>query len=775
MKKLLAVTVLFALLAFGGLFAIAKLAPMDKIKEEAVRVVKQKTGRDLAFDHAEITVWPSIGITLQNASFSNAPWAAAKEMVTLKGLDIRLAVMPLLQKRVEVSKIVLVDPVISLETAADGKNNWDMQGTATTEAAIAKPAGTGAAMSGLTLAFSGLELKGGRLAYADRRSGVAQTLDDINISLAFKNLDSPASLKGAVVYRGKKIDLSATIEKPAELLKNKPSAAQISVATEDMTASIDGLVAQKGDYLKNGSIDARISSLSGLVAWAGGAERQPLAFEKVSLTAKARATATALTLNDAVLSLDDILTKGDVTLGYGGRPSVKAVVSLDKIDLDRFIKTDGSADAAPAPVAAAEGGWDTTPLDLSGLKAVDADIKATVQGFSLKGAEVGPSTLTVLLKDGVLKASSTEARLFGGAFSSSLGVNAASAVPQFSFAFGMKGVQAKPVLETFAGFKNLSGTVEADIDVTAAGNSQKAIIGALQGKGSAVFKDGALEGIDLLNIAKMVQKGLTDMGVGAGKTDFVSLGGTFTIAKGIISNADLAMKGPLLQASGKGTVDLPQKFLKYRVVPVLTASSAVDNAKGVKIPVDIVGPFDKLKIIPDIAGLAEGLLKNPEDAKAAVREVKDQVKQIKTNIKDLKADIKENPVQALDAIMGGGLGSAILKGKKAAEPAIGNSTTGKAAAPAPTKAPEPKAETVPAPVAEKPVAPVETPKTEVPVAEPVKAETPKVEVAPAPTPTPAPAPATPAAEPAPPAAETAQPAANTDTPAAPADTPAVSP
>ena len=110
MKKfLISIVVLFVLIA-GGLFAVAALAPMDKIKAEAVRAVKSATGRDLAFSDAKISIWPQIGLTLQDATFSNAEWSDEKSMASLKGLDIRLAVMPLLQKKVEVSKVVLVEP-----------------------------------------------------------------------------------------------------------------------------------------------------------------------------------------------------------------------------------------------------------------------------------------------------------------------------------------------------------------------------------------------------------------------------------------------------------------------------------------------------------------------------------------------------------------------------------------------------------------------------------------------------------------------------------------
>lgn len=652
MKKLLITIVVLFVLAAGGLYAIAKLAPMDRIKQEAVTAVKTQTGRDLSFEDAKLSFWPQIGLTLQNATFSNATWSKEKNMVSLKNLDIRLAVMPLLEKRVEVSKVVLVEPVIYLEKAADGKVNWEMTAAKkeTAETPEKKQANTD---TGMALAFNGLEITKGSVTYNDLQQGKIEKIEDLNLTLDFQNMDQPAKINAKAAYRGKPVTIDMSVDKPADIANGKSSAASIDVASDVINATINGIVMTSGTYLKNGSIEARISSLPDLLAWVTGQTAEKAPFKKISFSAKANATDKALTLNDAVLSLDDILAKGHVNLGYGSaKPSLKADLSLDKIDLDRFV---GGADAAASANAAPKGdqGWDTTPIDLSGLNAVDADVTLNTKGFSVKGVEVGPSVLKADLKGGQLKASSTPASLFGGTFNATVGASAPAS--SYSFSFDMKGVQAKPVLSKFAGFEKLSGAVDADIDVTSSGKSQKAIVEALNGKGAVTFRNGELEGIDLVNIAKMVQQRLSNMNVGSGKTEFVSLGGTFTIAKGIVTNNDFAMKGPLVQASGSGTVNLPQKSLKYRVTPVLTASSAVDNAKGLKVPVDIFGPFSAIKIVPDFASMVKNVLENPEDAKAALKGVKEQGKALETNFKDIKKDLKQDPAKAISNILGGGL------------------------------------------------------------------------------------------------------------------------
>jgi AsmA protein len=283
----------------------------------------------------------------------------------------------------------------------------------------------------------------------------------------------------------------------------------------------------------------------------------------------------------------------------------------------------------------------------------------------LKVIDVGASDLSVNVNNGVLKASASQAALLGGSFKSTLMANTSTDVPTFGFSFNMKDVESKPVLAAFADFKNLSGKVDADIDVTARGKSQKEMIESLDGKGAATFKNGAFEGIDLVNIAKLLQQNLGDMGVGEGKTEFIDLGGTFTIAKGIATNKDLKMRGPLVQASGSGDIDLPKKFLRYRVIPVLTASSAVEGAKGISVPVDIKGPFSAIKVKPDYKSVIVNTLKDPSAVKDTIKNAQEQLK-----------NIKNDPGAALEGLLGGrGLfGSKPKQPETAPEPEVSGET-----------------------------------------------------------------------------------------------------
>src|SRR5512135_449382 len=80
--------------------------------------VKAATGRELA-----LGLEPKI--VFDDVRFGNAPWAKEKELASVKHVEADVALLPLLQRRFEVLRLTLVEPTIALETAADGKANWD--------------------------------------------------------------------------------------------------------------------------------------------------------------------------------------------------------------------------------------------------------------------------------------------------------------------------------------------------------------------------------------------------------------------------------------------------------------------------------------------------------------------------------------------------------------------------------------------------------------------------------------------------------------------------
>ena len=165
----------------------------------------------------------------------------------------------------------------------------------------------------------------------------------------------------------------------------------------------------------------------------------------------------------------------------------------------------------------------------------------------------------------------------------------------------------------------IEGMLNANMDVAMRGGSQRDMISALGGSGKVRFADGAIRGI---NIAAMVRNAasafLDSSARETQKTDFAELSGTFNIVSGILANNDLTLLSPLLRVGGKGTVDMPNRTVNYRIEPKVVASTqgqgGTADTSGIKVPVLVSGPWDNLSYTPDLAGVIDGIAKDPKKA-----------------------------------------------------------------------------------------------------------------------------------------------------------------
>lgn len=699
MKKFLAVIVVLVVLVGGAIVALPHLVPMERIEKEVTTRFTAATGRQLSYGSVGFAIWPNVGLRLKDVKVSNPEWAKADSMLTLGEMDVSLSARALLDKKVDVKKFTLKQPAINLETAADGRVSWELKPTQAVKDAVDAPTGTAAKQDSKTAAdfdvtLGEVSISDGEVSFRDGKTGKVEKISDLDVNVVMPNLQAALNIDGSMQFRGKKVNAVLSVDKPFDMINGKTSQGSLNLNTDILKADVAGALSTTGTLLK-GRVNADIASLPALAAWLGETEQKPMPVNSVSVASTADITANSVALSGATVKVDDMQGSGDITVSTAGvRPSIKARLTLDTVDLDRFIAGDAAkADAAAdkAKPVAESAGWDTTPIDFSGLKTVDADVVVAAKGFKVKGLDVGASTLTAKLNGGKLDFSTTEAAIFGGTAKAAIGVNAAGATPAISAKINLMNVQAKPVLTTFAGFDKLSGATEANIDVTASGANQQAMMNTLAGSGKVIFRNGSIEGIDAVNLAKAIQSKLGEMGVGGGKTDFVEMGGTFAITKGIVSNSDLSLRGPLVQATGKGTIDLPRKSVSYRVEPVLTASSGVDNASGLRVPVDIKGPFSNIKIRPDYAAVIQDALKDPKKLKENLKQLEDNFDPAKDNIKALRKDFKEDPAKAIGGLLGGGIGGLLAPKPQAApvEQAAPAETTTAPAQPAdqPTEAP----------------------------------------------------------------------------------------
>jgi uncharacterized protein involved in outer membrane biogenesis len=175
LKIALAAAGALAVLAVAGLVVLVHTIDLAKYAKLATDEVKSATGRELRIrGDLDVKLLPRLALVAEDVSFANASWGSRPDMARVKRLEASVALLPLLRKQVEVTRLVLVEPDLLLETDAKGVGNWVFK-----PAAAAKPdqgAWTSTSVAPTSTAASSRgAMARGRKQSASRSSGCGST------------------------------------------------------------------------------------------------------------------------------------------------------------------------------------------------------------------------------------------------------------------------------------------------------------------------------------------------------------------------------------------------------------------------------------------------------------------------------------------------------------------------------------------------------------------------------------------------------------------------
>ncbi|GHE02245.1 cell envelope biogenesis protein AsmA [Defluviimonas sp. 20V17] len=595
----LGLIVLVALLVAGALLLI----PSKRVAQLAERQFEAATGRAMTLsDQVHPTIWPRLGVRTGAVVIANAAWSKQGPMLAAKGLEIGLDPAALLQGKIKISKVEVLSPRILLERRRDGAGNWQFTppgGAAAPSSSAPAAGGAGGGIGAFSLDNG--EIKGGTITWIDHATGQTIALSKIDAKLAIPSFAGPATLVLSAKVNGRPVTVSGTLGDFGAFMAGK-------VVASDLKANVAGsALAFKGDIgtdpvAAQGHLTADLTDPRALAAILGtavpelprGLGRKQIALDgDVTLAPEG-----SMHLRSGKLTLDGnhLQLAADVTFPKG-RPLVRAQVEAGALDLSGLT----AGGAAPAPARAQEkgkGGWSRAPIDATGLDAVDAQLSLNAGRVDLGVAKLGRTRILAKLDQGRAVVDLRQMSAYGGDTTGQLVMNARSGL-SIAADLTAKGVALRPLLSDLADYKRLDANADLSLQLRASGNSQAALARTLAGSGRFSFGKGELQGLDLVGMLRTLN--LNYVGEGA-KTIFDSINASFTIDKGVLSNDDLTLKAPLLTATGKGTVDIGARTLDYTVTPV--ALSKADGTGGVKVPLQITGPWARPNFGLDVNALA---------------------------------------------------------------------------------------------------------------------------------------------------------------------------
>jgi uncharacterized protein involved in outer membrane biogenesis len=193
---------------------------VDDYKKSIEQQVEDATGRTLHIGTLQASLFPWVGVTLDDVELANRQGFADKPFLKVKHLDIQVALLPLLSQELEIKRFKLNEPEVFLEKNAKGESNWEDLLPSTAQAVdnnaskVASPNAEASQQSSPLLAAlsaESLDLKDGKFVWSDAQAGTHITLSDVQVELDDVQLQRPVHAHVSARINGDKVDLTAHI------------------------------------------------------------------------------------------------------------------------------------------------------------------------------------------------------------------------------------------------------------------------------------------------------------------------------------------------------------------------------------------------------------------------------------------------------------------------------------------------------------------------------------------------------------------------------------
>ncbi|MBU1621526.1 MAG: AsmA family protein [Gammaproteobacteria bacterium] len=560
---LIAVTVFYLLVIFD----------LNDFKAEITQKVEQQTGRQLQIaGDIGWTVYPSLGVSLSDVTLSNPEGFVPEQMLEVSTLVAAVALMPLLNKDLQIQQLHLDGVTVNLVTAKNGKTSMDGL-TSDKAAASDQPETTAPGSQQLQL-------------------------EDVSIrNLQLNRITEGSPTQSLTLKSFNLTDFKASEWAPLDfelLVKSDPTQLEVKGSAQLQLSNNNQLV-----QLKDFVLDTEFQGL-------------PLKQLVLETDLKLALDKKQLDWQWQKLELDDIKGSGQLAVNYAKQAVIKLDLKLDEVDTAAYM-------AENTTTAETEAAASTEP-DLAALRQFDLDLKLAVKTLKAAGLHTENLQLVLTNKAGLVQIQNASADLYDGKVVAKATLDARKTPVSYSFNKQLSGLALRPMLIDGADIDLLSGTAKLSIEGKGHSLLPEQLKKNLLANGRFEITDGSLYGV---NIAQMIRNAKATLKNEAQstdnteqKTDFSSLTGNFHLTDGVLTNPDLKMAAPLLRLAGKGSANLLTEALDYQLSTALVNTSKgqggkeKDDLAGVEIPLKISGTMQEPKYSLDTKALFETQLKD---------------------------------------------------------------------------------------------------------------------------------------------------------------------
>ena len=577
--------------AVGVLAAVPFLIRADAVRDAVQAEIRDATGlAPVLRGDVSVSLFPS-----GSASFADVVLSSdgiSRPAVAAERLTAQLRLLPLLLGRVEVAEVTLVRPQILINLDTTGQSNW----TGLVDR-LARTVTPGRRSEG-TMSFSEIRLVGGTVLIHDESRGIAETLEAVELSLAWPSISKSFGASGQFRWRGEKVDANITLSDFLAALNGDRSGLKLRMSGAPLKLAFDGHVGHRPTLKVEGTLAADSVSLRNALKWAG---QEPLpggGFGRFALKAQTNAVGNTVAFSSVNLELDGNAFDGVLTLTADARPQVQGTLATEQIDLAPYV-------AGARLLAGSERDWSRVPIKLDGFTGMEFDLRLSAARVVLGDSRFGRTALAATLRGGRLALTIGESQAFGGLLKGSIGLARSQRGADVKAQLQFTDVNLESCLNSLFGVRRLEGRGNVALTVEGAGEDVLAVTRTLNGSGSLTATNGALTGLNVEQLLRRLERRPLS-GTGDfrnGRTPFDKLAVALKMADGNASIEDVKLEGGSVRLALAGFASIPARDLDLKGTASLVSSTKDAAVAGFELPFLVQGRWDDPVMLPDVQSL----------------------------------------------------------------------------------------------------------------------------------------------------------------------------
>jgi AsmA protein len=586
-KRFLSLIAIVAAVGAGALIVARHAIPVDTISEAVKTEIGAATG--LAPNlrgPVSMSVFPARMVSFSDVVLGDA--AAKEPAVAVEQMIVNLRLMPLLAGRIEIGDITLIKPHITVDVGADGHTNWSP--LVDTLARALRP---DTPHDERLLSFSEIRINNGTVAIRDPAHGVTETLEAVELSLAWPSIAKSFAATGHFNWRKETVAANIAMSDFPAALSGQSSGLKFRFNAGPMNAAFDGTMSYAPNLKVDGTLAADAGSLREALRWTGGTTLPEGGLGRFALKARAAVNDGTLALSNVNAEFDGNVAEGVMTYSTTGARVVQGTLAVETLDLTPYIST-------IRLVAENTRNWDSTPIALDWFNGWEADLRLSAAAVRLAHARLGRTAVAATMRSGRLVLTVGESQSFGGVITGNIALGKTEYGAEFRTQMQATDIDLdKTMIELFR-MRRAEGVGSISLEMESSGPNIHDLARNLDGTAHITARDGALTGVNVEQLLRrLAQRPLSGNGdFRTGRTPFDRLNIALQITRGTATIEDVEMVGPNVKLGLTGTTSIPEREFDLSGTASLT-NAAADTSNAFELPFVVQGPWDDPVMLPD--------------------------------------------------------------------------------------------------------------------------------------------------------------------------------